>query len=169
MNKLQKAFGIGSLVFALAGCSEQPGEQPSELAYEYHHSNPVVEEKPAIEKNIGETVTLEGRILDTQLGTLVYNYRLRDSAPYRFLYVRVESGDGRRHTLIYPTNNKPIWKEDAVIKYRVLNSFLDAEMFIHNFIYRSGNVSGENIFIEAEGIITADGIHYKDFGQETKK
>ena len=52
-------------------------------------------------------------------------------------------------------------KKEATIRYRILNSgAIDAETFIDTFLMKD-YFTDDNVTIEAEGIITKDGIKYK--------
>ncbi len=165
MNKLQKVLGIGSLFSVVYGCGE-----PGDLAKEYVEKPVPVEELPLTEKDLTTTSTLEGRIIKVQPSSISFNNGSGDgrtASNHEIEYVLVENSEGL-HTLIYPFS-KAILERDARLTFRPLNQrMIDVETFVHRFLNTDYSTS-DNFFLESEGIITRDGIHYKDSIQKTSK
>jgi hypothetical protein len=152
MNRTQR-LGIGALVLAIVGCVDN---KSLNIADEYKITPKVSAEKP-------ETFSeLEGRIVKVQPSQLAYfsEHNSQVSASHEFVYVIVEGQDEKSHTFIYPYS-KAILEREARIKFRPLESgMIDADTLIDTFVNQR-YCAANNIFLEAEGLITRDGIEYK--------
>ncbi|MBM3200577.1 hypothetical protein FJZ53_06580 [Candidatus Woesearchaeota archaeon] len=157
MMKTKIAAGLTALMLGagtLTGCfPSTPGKHSGEY-----------NSKPEITQSVEQISELEGKIIKVQPSNLTY-VRWRGSntstaSNHEFEYVIVQDKNGTKHTLIYPYS-KAILETEATLKYRSLNSGgIDVETFIDNFIVQEYDTD-DNFVIEAEGIITKDGIKYK--------
>lgn len=166
MSKIQKTIGktigIGALALALAGCGKKADKAPNTLNLSEEYTS-----RPAARQNVETFSQLEGKILKVQPSQISYvgdwdkhHYGSNTSANHEFEYVMVEGKDGKLHAFIYPFS-KAILEKEATIKYRPLSSgSIDSETFIDTFL-KEEYFTDDNILIEAEGIITRDGIAYK--------
>jgi len=145
--KLNQMLGIGALSLALAGC-----DPPA--VHEYRQQ---AETAPG---TLEDTVrSLSGTIVKVQPSSVSYQVR-NGSGSHEFEYVMVEDDHGQLHTLVYPCS-KAIVERPATIQYRRLSSgSMDAANFVQNYV-NACRVTDDNILIEAEGIITGDGIKYE--------
>ncbi|MBI5148776.1 hypothetical protein HZA33_03790 [Candidatus Pacearchaeota archaeon] len=145
---LKKAFGIGAIVLALAsGCANKT--------------------KTANIEGISE---LQGRVTEVKQKTLTYLWEAFPTEKAKFIdpyhataectfeYVYVKGRDGKSYTLICPYK-KSIAKGNARIKYEpVAFGKIDAGTLISQYIHQDGYTKDDNFIIEADGIITKDGI-----------
>lgn len=155
-KKAKCAATLGALALGIgltAGCTNST---PGTLANEYSA-------KPEMTQNMEQISELEGKILKVQPSTISFTKWLGNATTasnHEFEYMIVESKDKKIHTLIYPYS-KAILEREATIKYRPLSSgMIDSETFIDTFLIKE-YYTNDNIVIEAEGIITKDGIRYK--------
>ena len=148
-QKMKAAAGLAALVLgmgALAGCDNKPAAGSSNQA--------AVQER---------TLELEGRIVKVQPSAVTYigeNTFAGRASNHEFEYVMVKGKGNDVHTLIYP-HSKAILEADASITYKPIEQGrIEAKDFVTGFV-TSCYGTDDNFTIEAEGIITRDGIRYK--------
>jgi hypothetical protein len=153
---MKKALITGMTLLALYGCGDK---KPKNVSEDYV-------KKPQINNEQQQISELEGRIIKTKTAKITFSRdgpkETKFPSQHEFEYVILEAKDGSLHTLMYPYS-KPILERNAIIKYRVLpNKVLDGRAFVDMFINPSYSLD-DVIVIEAEGVITKDGIEYKKF------
>lgn len=157
MNPLQKSLGLGLLLFGLNSCDDL--FPSTKLSPEYNKKETTGKE----DLMATETQTLEGRIVKVQPSSIPFSKGMGQAvyaANHEFEYVTVAAADGQFHTLIYPYS-RAILESEATIAYRPLKSGgIDTKTFMQTFLEQSDPIG--NFPIVAEGIITADGIIYKN-------
>lgn len=156
MIKTKIAAGLAALIIGASAVTGCMPSSPGKLSGEYGS-------KPEMNQSIEQVSELEGKILKVQPSNFTYirwrGSNCSTSSNHEFEYVIVQDKNGVNHTLIYPYS-KAILEGDATVKYRSLNSgMIDVETFIDNFIIQEYDTD-DNFTIEAEGIITKDGIKY---------
>lgn len=152
--KLQNLLRNSALILALGGCEEPQPQEPN-LGDGYN--------KPAVTEKTEAFSELEGRIVKVQPSSISFTtspYNNARSANHEFEYILVEDHDKKLHTLIYPYS-KIIVEREATLKFRQLPSgTIDTETFIDQFL-KQDYFTDDRFIIEAEGIITKNGIAYK--------
>lgn len=160
MNGLRRALGLGCLLAAFSSCDDL-FNQPKKLSPEYNKHSVQSTDNETLTST--ETKTLEGRVVKVQPSSIPFSKGMAQAvyaANHEFEYVIVEVADGQLHTLIFPYS-KAILEREATITYRPLKSGgIDTKTFVATFLEQSDPIG--NFPIQAEGIITADGIKYKN-------
>lgn len=154
MMRSIRNIGICAL---LAGCTEE-GPMKKEYTQPLESAAPIV-----LEHFSQSEKTLEGRI--TKVQPSHFSFRSGSgseatTASHAFEYIILEDAAGRNHVLVYPFS-KAVIESPATIVYRPLTgNSIDVKNFIGLFI-SPDFATDDNFLIEAAGIITKDGIHYK--------
>lgn len=168
MKTLKKLIGLGAIIVALNSCGHLPEEAKKKASIEYSKEYFL----PSAENPISDEIsTLEGRIINVRAGHVSYDFGGDKLVTHELEYVTIFSPiDNKHHILIYPYT-KEFLEQYANIKFRQLkNGNIDVEKFIDAFLnpvfYSLGedahrwNYPASTPPIEAEGIITKDGIEY---------